>query len=73
MTIEAKPDAVLVGATPTSLPEHERIRCVGDLHLPLKIFCGNRYEHFVPTRDTVDHPTGVLRVFEWSHTTYVAE
>ncbi|MDO0930222.1 DUF5988 family protein [Streptomyces sp. DG2A-72] len=44
-----------------------------DLHQPVKILCGNRYEHFHPTADTMRHPLGLLHVFAWARTTYVAE
>jgi hypothetical protein len=38
-----------------------------------KLPLGNRYEHFTPTEETVSVGDRQLRVYEWTHTTYVAE
>ncbi len=74
MTSDALPNAMLVGRPGgMTIPERERIRWVHNLQEPVKVFCGNRYEHFHPTLDTVKHPLGLLRVFAWTRTTYVAE
>jgi hypothetical protein len=38
-----------------------------------KLFMGNRYEHFVPTTETVSFGGEDLQVFVWAGRTFVAE
>ncbi|GAA1961071.1 DUF5988 family protein [Amycolatopsis minnesotensis] len=67
------PNAVLHGG-----PEHRmtglgRVRHVTDPDDQVKIESGGCYEHFKPTGEQVDHEGATLRVFSWTHRTYVAE
>ena len=69
---ETPPNVILVGAdwAERSL---RRVRFARDLHAPLKLQVGNRYEHFHPTAQRVTVDGHELHVFEWSTFTAVAE
>lgn len=67
------PNAVLQGGPEHLLPGASRIRHLSDLDEQVKIPSGGGYEHFRPTEEQVDHDGDVLRVFSWTHRTYVAE
>jgi hypothetical protein len=49
------------------------VRHIEDRTDPYKLFMGNRYEHFVPTTETVSFGGEDLQVFVWAGRTYVAE
>ncbi len=68
-----KPNAVLRGGP--ELSQEQRIRSRPDDRIPevVKIFRGNRHDHFRPTGAKRVEPDGELHVFEWSHSTYAAE
>ncbi|MEU2425709.1 DUF5988 family protein [Streptomyces sp. NPDC007851] len=68
-----RPNAILSGGPVDQLEEHQRIRYVADGAYSVKVLNGNRYEHWVPSDQKITHPLGELRVFKWSHCTYVAE
>ncbi|MBM4791807.1 hypothetical protein HXP44_07000 [Streptomyces sioyaensis] len=66
-------NALLRGGPTTYVAEEERVRYVPDMTSPLKLLCGNRYEHFEPTAERVRQDGHTLRVFVWTGCTYVAE
>jgi hypothetical protein len=67
-----EPNVILIGAdwAERSL---RRVRFARDLHAPLKLQVGNRYEHFQPTAERVTVNGRELHVFEWTTFTAVAE
>ncbi|QWF83431.1 DUF5988 family protein [Amycolatopsis sp. CA-230715] len=67
------PNAVLHGGPDHFMPGASRVRHVADLDEQVKVESGGCYEHFKPTAEQVDHEGTVLRVFSWTHRTYVAE
>ncbi|MBH1937178.1 hypothetical protein I5Q34_23390 [Streptomyces sp. AV19] len=67
------PNAVLVGGPHSGLEQDERIRYTEDLNSSIKVFRGNRYEHFHPTDETTVQDELELHVFRWAGRTYVAE
>ncbi|GAA0467517.1 DUF5988 family protein [Streptomyces stramineus] len=67
------PNIVLLGGPNSGLDHHERIRYTEDLESAVKVFRGNRYEHFHPTDETTVQGGLELRVFRWRSRTYVAE
>lgn len=66
-------NALLRGGPAAQLTDHDRIRHVGDADHSVKILRGNRYEHFEPTSEFTRHQGRRLRVFVWTHHTFVAE
>jgi hypothetical protein len=68
-----KPNVVLQGGP--ELGEAERLRTLPADRMPgvVKVFRGNRHDHFTPTGRKIVEEDGQLHVFEWSHSTYVAE
>ncbi|MFJ3950453.1 DUF5988 family protein [Streptomyces sp. Je 1-4] len=66
-------NALLRGGPTTYVANEERVRYVPDMASPLKLLCGNRYEHFEPTPERVRQDGHTLRVFVWTGCTYVAE
>ncbi|WP_405775336.1 DUF5988 family protein [Streptomyces sp. NBC_01538] len=69
----AHANVILSGGSGETVPDTERIQFVADLESKLKVFMGNRYEHFMPTSRFVRHEGRELRVFDWAGRTYVAE
>ncbi len=67
------PNAILQGGPAQDLPEHERILFVDESQHIVKVQRGNRYEHFQNLGQTVHRHSTLLRVFEWTRRTYVAE
>ncbi|GGV35592.1 hypothetical protein GCM10010495_60830 [Kitasatospora herbaricolor] len=67
------PNVILLGGPAGELPDDHRIHHVTDLDTTLKLFRGNRYEHYRPTPETLRSGADRLRVFTWSHSTFVAE
>ncbi len=64
---------VILRGGPSSIGWHERVRFVGNIQDKVKVFLGNRYEHFEPTAKT-EHYLGLnLLVYRWTGSTYVAE
>lgn len=72
MSPATRPNAILEGG-PSLLPTEERLRFVADQQASLKLPRGNRYEHFRRSPDTVQHELGVLQVYTWTGSTFVAE
>lgn len=72
-TVEHTPNAVLHGGHHTTCGPYERYIYVDDVAGMVKISTGNGYDHFVPTNETTSHQGQDVRVFVWSHRTYVAE
>ncbi|ONK10107.1 DUF5988 family protein [Streptomyces sp. MP131-18] len=70
--LQLEPNVLLRGG-PVEVPEQKRTCYVGDVEQPVKVSLGNAYEHFLPTRETVEHEGATLTVYEWSRRTYVAE
>ncbi|MGO4425034.1 DUF5988 family protein [Streptomyces sp. MCAF7] len=66
-------NVILRGGPASQMPETERVRYVADPAFSLKLQRGNRYEHFEPTQETVQHGEDHLQVFTWTRVTYVAE
>lgn len=69
---EREPNVVLHGG-PNAWSEDHRLRTVANPDEALKLLNGNRYEHFEPTGESVQHQGRLLRVLRWSRCTYVAE
>ncbi|QKW05093.1 hypothetical protein HUT18_00690 [Streptomyces sp. NA04227] len=70
---EQNSNVLLRGGPAENYAAHERELYVADPETKLKVFRGNRYDHFEATRETVHRADRELRVLEWSATTYVAE
>ncbi|MEV4046862.1 DUF5988 family protein [Streptomyces sp. NPDC049744] len=71
--MEHQANVILRGGGPL-VPDEERIRYVADPTERLKLFLGNRYEHYQPTTARQRHSDGrELLVFKWVYRTYVAE
>ncbi|WP_043489106.1 MULTISPECIES: DUF5988 family protein [Streptomyces] len=68
-----KANVILRGGPASQLPEGERVRYVADAAISLKLPRGNRYEHFEPSPETINHDGVDLQVFTWTRVTYVAE
>lgn len=66
-------NAVLRGGPAAHFTDDERIRYVPDTGNSLKLQRGNRYEHFEPTTEIMQHEGRDLVVFTWTRVTYVAE
>lgn len=66
------PNVILLGGPP-QVGDTERMQYVADVETTLKLPLGNAYEHFEPTPETTEHQGRLLRVFQWSRRTYVAE
>lgn len=71
-TDELSPNAVLIGGL-GRIPHAQRIRWVEDTRRELKIFQGNRHEHFRPTAEVFRIGDWELHVYRWTTCTYVAE
>ncbi|NGO71859.1 DUF5988 family protein [Streptomyces boncukensis] len=67
------PNALLVGGPDWSNDEPWRVRHVKPEQITIKVNVGNRYEHFQRTGQEVVREQRQLNVFEWSHSTFVAE
>ncbi|OLE20271.1 MAG: hypothetical protein AUG49_25575 [Catenulispora sp. 13_1_20CM_3_70_7] len=67
-----EPNVILTGGSDWSSPE-DRIRFVPPSQEKVKVYLGNRYEHYEPTPETIDYHGRRLRIFAWSGTTTVAE
>lgn len=67
------PNAVLHGGPEHRMTNLGRVRHIADLDNQVKIELGGCYEHFKPTEEWVKQDGDVLRVFSWTHRTYVAE
>ncbi|MEJ3750557.1 DUF5988 family protein [Actinomycetes bacterium KLBMP 9797] len=68
-----EPNAVLRGGPMPQLDDGQRLCCVDATDTVLKLPRGGYYDHFRVTPERVRHDGRELRVFEWSHRTYVAE
>ncbi|WP_158886843.1 DUF5988 family protein [Amycolatopsis anabasis] len=68
-----QPNAILRGGPEEILDDLERIRHVDDFEQQVKIPHGRCYEHYQPTAERVERDGTELRVFSWTHRTYVAE
>ncbi|AZK92678.1 MULTISPECIES: DUF5988 family protein [Streptomyces] len=69
-------NAVLRGSPHASWAEGQaegQVVTVDDPDLTLKLLHGNHYDHFVPTAESLERDGRTLRVFRWSHETYIAE
>lgn len=64
---------VVLRGGPPSLSLRERMRFVRSTDDKLKLFQGNRYDHFEPTGELERHLGRDLHVFVWTGSTYVAE
>lgn len=73
MTSHTAPNAILHGGPSEYLPEERRLRHVPEPQDVLKVLCGNRYEHFRRSPETVRRGPLDLRVFTWTGYTYLAE
>ncbi len=73
MTAPEIPNAFLRGIPTSLLIDGARERRVDEIDENLKLFMGNRHEHFRPLAETVTIGGRELRVFEWTHSTFVAE
>jgi hypothetical protein len=67
------PNAVLAGGPLHQLPEEARLCFVTDTDDQFKLSLGNRYEHYTRSPETIQHALGVLRVYRWTRSTFVAE
>ncbi|MGH3416535.1 MAG: DUF5988 family protein [Actinocrinis sp.] len=71
----AVPDAFLSGIPTSLLIDGSREYRVGEdgIDEDLRLFMGNRHEHFRPLAETVRIGGRELRVFEWTHSTFTAD
>jgi hypothetical protein len=67
------PNVLLTGGTSANVPEEQRLRFAADPTDTVKVFMGNRFEHFVPTGEVRQVGGQEVHVLEWSRRTYVAE
>ena len=67
------PNAILRGGPDHRLTDAGRIRYAESTTTPVKVLVGECYEHFEPTSEFAEHDGRRLRVFSWSHRTFVAE
>jgi hypothetical protein len=63
---------MLVGG-PVRLSDADRIREVDTLGASVKIFRGNRYDHFTYSGESREMNGSHLPVFQWSYQTKIAE
>jgi hypothetical protein len=69
-----QPNVLLCGGPLHDAPLDLRVRHVEDAAgAVIKIFMGNRYEHFHSADEVVTVDGTDLAVLSWSHSTYVAE
>ncbi len=74
MELNDRPNVLLTGGPSSVITEGQRTRYLADIDVPkIKIPRGNRYEHFEATAETTLVDDHELRVFVWTHSTYVAE
>ncbi|MDT3399357.1 DUF5988 family protein [Streptomyces sp. B1866] len=66
-------NVVLCGGPAVRYPDADRLRYLPDTASALKLERGDRYEHFEPTAETVEHDGRRLLVFAWTRHTYMAE
>jgi hypothetical protein len=71
-TIEI-PNVFLTGIPTCLLTDGGPERRVDRIDADLKLFMGNRHEHFRPLAETVTIDGRELRIFQWTHSTFVAE
>ncbi|MEU5537061.1 DUF5988 family protein [Streptomyces sp. NPDC020362] len=68
------PNVFLTGAPAAVIAGEGRLHYLADLDAAkVKIPRGNRYEHFEASSETALVDDRELRVFVWTHSTYVAE
>ncbi|MCP9955775.1 DUF5988 family protein [Actinomadura madurae] len=68
------PNIFLSGGPPSRITGERQLHYIADLDVPkVKIPFGNRYEHFEASSETMRIDDRELRVFVWTHSTYVAE
>ncbi|RSM84797.1 hypothetical protein DMH04_20205 [Kibdelosporangium aridum] len=67
------PNAFLRGGPDHRLAHAGRIRYAESTTTPVKVLVGECYEHFQPTSEFTELDGRQLRVFSWSHRTFVAE
>lgn len=67
------PNTFLRGGPPHGPGDRARLCHVEDSAVRLKLDRGNCYDHFEATPDRVRLEGYELRVFDWTHRTYVAE
>lgn len=67
------PNAFLVGGPLGAVTETDRVCFVEESAESLKLDRGNRYEHYSRSPETLEHETGLLRVYTWTGSTFVAE
>jgi len=72
MTVTA-PNVILQGDPPAWPLEEERVRHIPEPGGVFKLQRGNRYEHFRSTGRTENVGGRELHIYEWSHSTYIAE
>lgn len=68
-----QPNVLLTGGEDAGIPEPLRLHHTARPDGPVKLFLGNRYEHFEPTADVRYLDGRALRVHIWTRRTYVAE
>ncbi len=67
------PNVFLTGIPTCLLTDGGPARRVDEIDADLKLFMGNRSEHFRPLAETVTIDGRELRIFQWTHSTFVAE
>ncbi len=67
------PNVFLTGIPTCLLTDGGPERRVDRIDADLKLFMGNRHEHFRPLAETVTIDGRELRIFQWTHSTFVAE
>lgn len=72
MTITTNPNSLLHGG-PVQIADDDRLRWVPDHQDVVKLPWGNGYEHFVRTGERTRRWGREVRLFTWSHRTYLAE
>lgn len=72
MTTTTTPNSLLRGG-PERITEDARLRWVPDHEDVVKVPWGNGHEHFVRTSERAQRSGREVRVFTWSHRTYLAE
>lgn len=74
MERNSTPNVFLTGGPPSVITEERQLHYIENLNVPkVKLPFGNRYEHFEASSETTYVDDRELRVFVWTHSTYVAE
>ena len=73
VTADRPVQVLLCGGPAEHLPHEERVHSVPDEDSVIKLSRGAHYDHYAPTAEHIRRDGRELRIFAWSHRTFVAE